>query len=71
MTSSRVDSCVRLKQAIPELSLPAGAVGTVCSAWFAPDTAYEVEFRATGLSSALRVLLLEKQLESVPALNAA
>ena len=66
MSTPQIDQCVRLKHSIPELSLPDGAVGIVCSTWFAPQTAYEVEFRPPGLSDSLRVLVLESQLEWVP-----
>jgi hypothetical protein len=61
----KVDQCVRLKQAIPELQLQGGAVGVVCSTWFSPHTAYEVEFPVNGLCAGMRVLLLEKQLELI------
>ena len=67
MHAPQVDQCVRLKHSIPELALPDGAVGVVCSTWFAPQTAYEVEFRTPGLTTdALRVLVLASQLESIP-----
>ena len=66
MHAPQVDQCVRLKQSIPELSLPHGAVGVVCSTWFAPQTAYEVEFRTPGLTDSLRVLVLANQLELIP-----
>jgi hypothetical protein len=65
MHTPQIDQCVRLKQSIPELQLPDGAVGVVCSTWFAPQTAYEVEFRTPGLPDAMRVLVLENQLETV------
>ena len=65
MHAPQVDQCVRLKQSIPELSLEGGAIGVVCSTWCSPQTAYEVEFRTPGLADALRVLVLESQLESV------
>ena len=63
MANNKTARCVRLKQAIPELQLRAGAVGTVCSMWLQPHTAYEVEFCEPGLGGAVRVLLLEQQLE--------
>jgi hypothetical protein len=63
MQHPHVDQCVKLRQSIPELQLNGGAVGVVCSTWFAPSTAYEVEFRAPGVADPLRVLLLEQQLE--------
>ena len=63
MQHPQVDQCVRLRQSIPELHLADGAVGVVCSTWFSPHTAYEVEFRSPGVPDPLRVLLLEQQLE--------
>ena len=63
MQHPQVDQCVRLKHSIPELQLQGGAVGVVCSTWFSPHTAYEVEFRSPGVDDPLRVLLLEQQLE--------
>ena len=51
---------VRLKQDIPELGLRCGEVGLVCSTWFAPTEAYEVEF---GLPGPTRALLLAEQLQ--------
>ena len=68
MPRPQVDQCVRLWQSIPELQLAGGLVGIVCSTWFAPHTAYEVEFRRPGVPDPLRVLLLEQQLE--PAMTA-
>jgi len=65
MHAPQIDQCVRLKQSIPELQLEGGAVGVVCSTWFAPQTAYEVEFHTPGLTEAMRVLVLENQLETV------
>ena len=65
MMHPQVDQCVKLKQSIPELQLPGGAVGIVCSTWFSPHTAYEVEFRGAGLCAGMRVLLLEQQLEPI------
>ena len=54
---------VRLVQDIPELGLRSGEVGTICSTWFAPTPAYEVEFQSQGLSYATRALLLSSQIE--------
>jgi hypothetical protein len=67
MQHPQVDQCVRLRQSIPELQLRGGQVGVVCSTWFAPHTAYEVEFRSPGVPDPLRVLLLEQQLEPAAA----
>lgn len=60
MRQPNVDDRVRLTQAIPELDLQAGDVGVVCSTWFAPTEAYEVEF---GLPGPTRALLLAEQLQ--------
>ena len=53
---------VRLEENLPELGLIRGAVGTVVSTWFYPNTAYEVEFELDQQTAALRVLLLSDQL---------
>jgi hypothetical protein len=37
---------VRLEVDLPERRLHRGAVGVICSTWFAPNTTYEVEFPA-------------------------
>lgn len=50
---------VRLVRGLPELCLPAGAIGVVRSAWFYPNTAYEVEFAGHGRNGGTRLLLLE------------
>lgn len=60
MRQPNVDDRVRLTQSIPELDLQAGDVGVVCSTWFAPTEAYEVEF---GLPGPTRALLLAEQLQ--------
>lgn len=66
MHAPEVDRSVRLLQDIPELGLRSGAVGVVCSTWFAPgDPAYEVEFRPMGkLSATTRALLQRHQIQS-------
>jgi hypothetical protein len=56
MRPPHVDDSVRLIHDLPELMLSAGAVGVVCSTWFAPDVAYEVEFQDVG-EVGTRVLL--------------
>ena len=58
------NQAVRLRENLPDLGLSAGESGVVCSSWFAPTVAYEVEFRP-GMSEATRVLLLESQLELI------
>ncbi|HEX2971859.1 MAG TPA: DUF4926 domain-containing protein [Tepidisphaeraceae bacterium] len=56
-----VDDRVQLKRDIPELGLRRGETGVVCSQWFAPTTAYEVEFHKFGQN--LRALLLSEQVQ--------
>ncbi len=58
-----VSRAVRLLKDIPELGLHSGEVGVVCSEWMAPTTAYEVEFRPSGLVHATRALLLGNQIQ--------
>jgi hypothetical protein len=57
-----IDDHVRLTQDIPELALTRGERGVVRSTWFAPQTAYEVEFTQLG-DCQTRALLLEQQVE--------
>ena len=64
MHQAHVNECVRLNRDIPELGQHSGQVGLVCSTWFSPATAYEVEFRQ-GVS-ATRTLLLPNQIEPDP-----
>ena len=59
MRKPHIDDQVRLNQDIPELHLRSGMVGVVRSTWFAPTTAFEVEFDVDG--SGTRALLLERQ----------
>jgi hypothetical protein len=54
-----IDDEVTLNQDIPELHLRSGMVGVVRSTWFAPTTAFEVEFDVQGAGT--RALLLERQ----------
>lgn len=63
MRQPHVDDFVRLTTDIPELSLHRGDVGVVRSQWFAPTTAYEVEFHPVGLDQQTRALLLAEQVE--------
>ena len=46
MRQPHVDDIVKLNQDIPELSLQRGQTGVVCSTWFAPELAFEVEFES-------------------------
>ena len=61
MQAPEVDSSVRLLQDIPELGLRCGEVGVVCSTWFAPEPAYEVEFQPRG--NATRALVMKNQIQ--------
>jgi hypothetical protein len=63
MRPPHVDDFVRLTQDIPELALIRGEIGVVRSTWFAPTTAYEVEFHPTGIDHATRALLLAEQVQ--------
>ena len=60
MPAPEVDCPVRLLEDIPQLGLRSGEVGVVCSTWFAPTPAYEVEFQPRG--SATRVLVRQDQI---------
>ncbi|MEA2734453.1 MAG: hypothetical protein QOE14_904 [Humisphaera sp.] len=61
MQAPEVNCSVRLLQDIPELGLRCGEVGVVCSTWFAPEPAYEVEFQPRG--SATRALVMQNQIQ--------
>lgn len=63
MQTPLVDEVVRLGRDIPELMLYRGAIGTVCSIWFAPLAAFEVEFDVHGQPT--RVLLLSQEVQLV------
>lgn len=62
---ARVDASehVRLTQDLPELGLYRGDVGVVCSTWFDPDTAFEVEFQPAGRGGRVRALLMPNQIQ--------
>jgi hypothetical protein len=63
MREPHVNDRVRLVADIPELALCRGDVGVVRSTWFAPTTAYEVEFHPVGLTSETRALVFAGQLQ--------
>lgn len=63
MRQPHIDDFVRLMADIPELALTRGEVGIVRSTWFAPSTAYEVEFRPKGESHETRALLRAEQVQ--------
>jgi hypothetical protein len=62
MRQPHIDDYVRLTQDVPELCLQRGQVGVVRSTWFAPATAFEVEFHPVGLDHHTRALLAAEQL---------
>jgi hypothetical protein len=61
MQAPEVNRPVRLLQDIPELGLRCGEVGVVCSTWFAPTPAYEVEFQPRG--HATRALVMRSMIQ--------
>ena len=63
MIRPHVDDRVQLRTDVPELDLFRGEIGVVCSTWFAPSMAYEVEFKSDGRAHVIRALLLAEQLE--------
>jgi len=63
MSEEHATELVRLTQDLPELGLYRGDVGLVCSTWFDPDTAFEVEFQPDGHGSRVRALLMPNQIQ--------
>jgi hypothetical protein len=61
MTEIKVDEQVQLTQDIPDLGLRRGELGRVCSTWFGPTTAYEVEFQRDIPDCSIRALLMATQ----------
>ena len=66
MTGPEINTSVRLLTDVPELGLRSGQVGVVCSTWFAPLSAYEVEFELQDCAEPARVLLMPGQIERTP-----
>jgi hypothetical protein len=62
MTGLKTEERVRLTQDLPELGLRRGDAGVVCSTWFEPRTAFEVEFRPDGPGCRVRALLMPDQI---------
>ena len=54
---------VRLIRDVPELGLRRGDVGRVCSTWFEPNTAIEVEFQFGAVGGRVRALLMPDQFQ--------
>jgi len=63
MAPEKAAEHVRLIQDLPELGLYRGAVGLVCSTWFDPNTAFEVEFQPDGKGTRVRALLMPNQIQ--------
>lgn len=61
MKEPTVNCVVRLTSDIPYLNLHKGDQGIVRSLWFAPATAYEVEFNTMGLDERTRAVLMRDQ----------
>ena len=62
MKTPEVNRPVRLLEDLPELGLRCGEVGVVCSTWFAPQPAYEVEFQPRR-GDATRALVMRNQIQ--------
>ena len=58
MRTPHVDDVVRLTKDIPELFLSRGEVGVVCSTWFSPVAALDVEFTQIGSDQQTRRALV-------------
>jgi hypothetical protein len=63
MSQVKSDERVRLTQDVPELGLHRGDVGLVCSTWFEPSTAFEVEFQPGVVGCRVRALLMRHQIQ--------
>lgn len=62
MSQVKAEERVRLIHDVPELGLHHGDVGLVCSTWFAPSTAFEVEFQPAA-GCRVRALLMSNQIQ--------
>jgi hypothetical protein len=62
MTDIKADERVRLTKDLPELGLHRGDTGVVCSTWFDPSTAFEVEFRPHDACGSVRALLMRNEI---------
>jgi hypothetical protein len=63
MSLLKADERVRLTQDVPELGLHRGDVGLVCSTWFEPSGAFEVEFQPEVIGCRVRALLMRNQIQ--------
>ena len=64
MSKVKAQERVRLVQDVPELGLRRGDVGLVCSTWFEPSTAFEVEFKSRAVGCGVRALLMPSQIQA-------
>ena len=62
MSQVKAEERVRLIQDVPELGLHRGDIGLVCSTWFEPSTAFEVEFQPAA-GCRVRTLLMPSQIQ--------
>ena len=63
MADIKADERVRLTKDLPELGLRRGDTGVVCSTWFDPSTAFEVEFQSHDPGCSVRALLMRNQIQ--------
>ena len=63
MPDIKPDERVRLTKDLPELGLHSGEEGVVCSTWFDPSTAFEVEFRPHAPGCSIRALVMRNQIQ--------
>jgi len=66
MWQPQLNDRVRLIHDVPELCLHRGDVGVVKSVWFAPESAYEVEFEQAQSDFRVRKVLQAQQVELEP-----
>jgi hypothetical protein len=63
MAEIKAEERVRLLQDLPDLGLHRGDTGVVCSTWFDPSTAFEVEFQPDPPGQRVRALLMPNQIQ--------
>jgi len=63
MTDIETDERVKLTKDLPELGLHRGDTGIVCSTWFRPSTAFEVEFQPRIPGCSIRALVMRNQIQ--------
>ncbi len=63
MWQPQLNDRVRLLHDVPDLLLHSGDVGVVKSVWFAPQTAYEVEFEQPKSAYRVRKILQPAEVE--------